>query len=76
MASSKFSGNVPPWVLIGVACLGVVILGIWGWRSLSGGEPSAGASKPVHPGMYDLRAEVAKRNAAQQGAGVGQNGKQ
>jgi hypothetical protein len=73
MTSSKLSRNVPAWMLMVVVGIGGVLLGFWGWKTLAGGEPSAGPPKAVHPGMYDLRAEAAKMNAAKQ-AGSAQNG--
>jgi hypothetical protein len=63
---------VPPWALVTIAALAVILLGYFGWHTLTGYEAAPGPPKRVYPGMYDLRAEVAKRNA-QQRAGAQQH---
>ena len=61
-------GDSPPWAAIGAIAAGVLILGVIVWRTMFVSPLSAGPPKAVHPGMYDLRAEVAKMRAAQGGA--------
>jgi hypothetical protein len=56
---------IPAWALVTIAALAIVILGFYGWRALAGYDTVDGPRKKVYPGMYDLRAEVAKRNAMQ-----------
>ena len=58
--------ELPAWALPGALALSVLILCVIGWRVWAGGEDSAGPPKNVHPGQYDLRAEVAKMRAAKQ----------
>ena len=58
--------------LIFGACVLVLTAGYIGWRTLTGGDPTQAASMTVRPGMYDIRAEAAKRQASE---GASQNGK-
>lgn len=53
----------PRWLVM-VACLAIVVLGYFGWQAVAGREADPGPPKKVYPGMYDLRAEVAKMRAA------------
>lgn len=61
--------NVPPWAIVAVAVVGIVLFGYFGWKAAFGRDGEVGPSKKVYPGMYDLRAEAAKMRAAkEQGA--------
>lgn len=70
MSSSKntFSSAVSPKVFVAVLLSALVLLGLLGWRTLSGQPPSAGTSIKVYPGMYDIR------KMAQQRSTEGSNG--
>ncbi len=56
--------EAPRWLLFGVAIVGVIVLTYFGYQALMGHEGEPGPRMQVHPGMYDLRAEVAKMRAA------------
>jgi hypothetical protein len=73
MSQSKLAHRaVPPWALVTLAALAVILLGVFGWHTLTGYEAAPGPPKRVYPGMYDLRAAVAKRSA-RQGTGARQH---
>ena len=63
---------VPLWVIITIACLGILVLGYFGKNALTGTEAEVGSPKKVYPGMYDIRAEAAKMREKE--AGKSQNG--
>lgn len=56
--------EMAPWILVVSGALIAVVLGFVGWRIATATESDAGPRMQVHPGMYDIRAEIAKRNAA------------
>jgi hypothetical protein len=58
--------EAPRWLLIVIAIVGVIVLVYFGRQALMGREGEPGPRLKVHPGMYDLRAEVAKMRAARQ----------
>jgi len=60
------SASVPPWMLILVSVLGVGLLGYFGWHAITGTESAPGPPLKIAPGTYDLRAEAAKRQHAQE----------
>jgi hypothetical protein len=62
--------EVPRWLIAVIAVVGAVILVYWGGQALLGREGEPGPRKKVYPGMYDLRAEVAKMRAANQAGGI------
>ncbi len=65
----RFQGEMSLKAVIGIIMLLVVGVGYFGWKTVSAGEPDAGPRKKVYPGMYDIRAEAAKRQAeSKQGA--------
>jgi hypothetical protein len=66
--------EVPRWLIIVIAIVGVPLLAYFGYQALMGREGEPGPRMQVHPGMYDLRAEVAKMRAAHQ-AGIAPNGR-
>jgi hypothetical protein len=55
----------PLGVAAAVAAL-VAVVGGLAWNAFFRPTASAGPPKQVHPGMYDLRAEVQRANAARQ----------
>ncbi len=53
-------------MLILVSVLGVGLLGYFGWHAITGTESAPGPPLKIAPGTYDLRAEAAKRQHAQE----------
>jgi len=72
MRSARLQSEMPPWALPAAVAAGVLFLVVVGWRVFTGHD-SAGPPIQVHPGQYDLRAEVAKMRAARE-AKTNQNG--
>jgi len=66
--------EAPRWFIIVLAIVGVTILAYFGCQALTGREGEPGPRMKVYPGMYDLRAEVAKMRAAHR-AGIAPNGR-
>jgi hypothetical protein len=58
--------EAPRWLIAVVAVVGVLLLAYLGCQALMGREGEPGPRIQVHPGMYDLRSEVAKMRAAHQ----------
>ena len=68
--------DAPRWTIAAIAALGLLILGYFGWQSISGQAGEPGPSKKVAPGTYDLRAEALKtRDAKETGAGRNDSGR-
>jgi hypothetical protein len=62
--------EAPRWLILIVAIVGVSVLAYFGGQALMGRTGEPGPRKKVYPGMYDLRAEVAKMRAAHQSGDV------
>jgi hypothetical protein len=58
--------EVPRWVVVSAAVAGLTALVYFGGRIFTGHAAAPGPPLKVYPGMYDLRAEVARMRAAQQ----------
>ena len=58
--------NAPRWAVVTIAVCSLLALGYGGWVAATGREGEVGPPKKVYPGMYDLRAEVAKMRAAKE----------
>jgi hypothetical protein len=61
--------EIPVWAIASIAVVALLLVGFFGWKSIAGRDGDPGPPKDVKPGMYDLRAEVAKmRGQREQGA--------
>lgn len=58
--------EVPRWLVMSAAAVGLLALVYFGGKILAGHAPDPGPPKRVYPGMYNLRAEAARMRAAQQ----------
>jgi hypothetical protein len=51
---------LPHWIIPTVAVVGILTIGFAMWNGLFGYTAPVGHNIAVHPGMYDLRAEMQK----------------
>lgn len=52
--------ELPSWVLPLAIVVGVVVVGFIVWRGIAGYAAPVGQDIAVHPGMYNMRAEMQK----------------
>jgi len=58
--------ELPAWALPTTIVIGALLLIFFGWRAITGGREPVGPSIAVHPGQYDIRAEIAKHRSGGQ----------
>lgn len=66
MTANVIRKEVQPWVMAATVVGAVLVLALVCWRALAGGTEAVGPPKEVHPGQYNIMADIQKMRDARE----------